>query len=81
VIALAGFFAITALGAYFAYLTVMVSPTAIGVLTAGVILAVTTAMSGTVALLIREALDGARGRGPEHLKAGRVKGFLSGGAE
>jgi hypothetical protein len=79
--ALLGFLAITALGAYFAYLTVMVSPTATGAITAGVILAVTTAMSGAVALLIREDLDGARGRRPEHLKAGRVKASLSGGAE
>jgi hypothetical protein len=52
VIALAGFLAITALGAYFAYLTIMVSPTTTGAITAGVILAVTTAMGGAGAMTV-----------------------------
>ena len=47
-----GFLAITALGAYFAYLTVMVSPTTTGALTAAVILVVTAAMGGAVTMTV-----------------------------
>jgi hypothetical protein len=54
VTALLGFLAITALGAYFAYLTVMVSPTTIGAMTAGVILAVTAAIGGAAAIEVRK---------------------------
>jgi hypothetical protein len=79
--ALATFLLLTALGVLGSAAIITASPTLPGVITSAIVLTITATMGVTVALLIREALDGARGRGPEHLKAGRVKGFLSGGAE
>jgi hypothetical protein len=79
--ALVSFLLLTALGVLGFAAIITASPTLPGVITSATVLTITATMGITAALLIREALDGARGRRPQHLKAGRVKAFLSGGAK
>jgi hypothetical protein len=75
VLALAGFVTLTAIGVIGALAIAVASPTATGACTAGLVLAIVTAMGGGAALETQAALAPLarlRPRRPRHRKPGRV---------